>query len=60
MKKLLQSGTGMITKWDSFLFLQSGTIVITKWDSFFITNWEGVITKWDRYYKVGRLLQSGL
>ena len=54
--------------------LQSGTEVVTKWDSFFVTKWDGscykvgqvlqsetdVVTKWDRCYKVRRmLLQSG-
>ena len=64
---LLQSGTAfryykvgqlfVITKWDrlyckvgQLLLLQSGTILLQSGTG---------ITKWDRYYKVGRLLQSG-
>ena len=67
---LLQSGTAFQLK----KLLQSGTEVVTKWDSFFVTKWDGsyykvgqvlqsetdVVTKWDRCYKVRRLLQSGL
>ena len=48
--RLLQSGTAFLLQIEAIL-LQSRT-GITKWDSF--------VTKWDRYYKVRRLLQSGL
>ena len=55
----------VITKWDRLYYkvgqlflLQSGTILLQSGTG--ITKWDDFITKWDGYYKVGRLLQSGL
>ena len=54
---VLQSGTILLQSGTAFL-LQSGTVLLQSGTG--ITKWDDFITKWDGYYKVGRLLQSGL
>ena len=57
-EKLLQSGPVLLQSGTAFGVLQSGTILLQNGTGF--TKWDDFITNRDRYYKMGRLLQSGL